>query len=235
MNLISEVQYIPTQWKEIILDFIKNNTNQWNAIEDLYKIENTKYEGEIEIYPKRENIFRCFHYFDPKDTEVVLMGQDPYHGHGQATGLCFGVPEGEKIPPSLRNIKKEMLADIGKDLDDPDRNISLEHWAKQGVLMLNASLTVREGSAGSHMKYWLPLTRHIIQYLKENNKQCLFIAWGAFAHKQLVDANVDEEKNIISSHPSPLSASKSYKHYSPFLGSKPFSKINGLLEKPIDW
>lgn len=231
MSLISEVQYIPTQWKEIILDFIKNNTNQWNAIEEMYKIENTKYEDEIEIYPKRENIFRCFHYFDPEDTKLVLMGQDPYHGPGQATGLCFGVPQGEKIPPSLRNIKKEMLADIGKDLVES----SLEHWAKQGVLMLNASLTVRQGSASSHMKYWLPLTRYIIQHLNQNNKQCLFIAWGAFAHKQLVEANVEEEKMIISSHPSPLSANKTYKEYPPFLESKPFSKINSLLKEPIDW
>ena len=231
MSLISEVQYIPTQWKEIILDFIKNNTNQWNAIEEIYKIENTKYEGEIEIYPKRENIFRCFHYFDPEDTKLVLMGQDPYHGPGQATGLCFGVPQGEKIPPSLRNIKKEMLADIGKDLVES----SMEEWAKQGVLMLNASLTVRQGSASSHMKYWLPLTRYIIQHLNQNNKHCLFIAWGAFAHKQLIEANVEEEKMIISSHPSPLSANKTYKQYPPFLGSKPFSKINALLKEPIDW
>ena len=231
MSLISEVQYIPTRWKDIILDFIKNNINEWNTLEDMYQIENTKYEGEIKIYPKREDIFRCFHYFEPEDTKLVLMGQDPYHGPGQATGLCFGVPHGEKIPPSLRNIKKEMLADIGKDLVES----SLEHWAKQGVLMLNASLTVRQGSASSHMKYWLPLTRYIIQQLNQNNKQCLFIAWGAFAHKQLVEANVKEEKMIISSHPSPLSANKTYKEYPPFLGSKPFSKINALLKEPIDW
>ena len=231
MSLISEVQYIPTRWKDIILDFIKNNINEWNTLEDMYQIENTKYEGEIKIYPKREDIFRCFHYFEPEDTKLVLMGQDPYHSPGQATGLCFGVPEDHKIPPSLRNIKKEILADIGKDLVES----SMEHWAKQGVLMLNASLTVREGTAGSHMKYWLPLTRYIIQHLKQNNKQCLFIAWGAFAHKQLVDANVEEEKMIVSSHPSPLSANKTYKEYPPFLGSKPFSKINSLLKEPIDW
>ena len=232
MSLISEIH---NHWKEVILDFIKNNTPQWEAIKKMYQTENTKYDGEIEIYPKRENIFRCFNYFKPHEIKVVLLGQDPYHGPGQATGLCFGLPEGVKIAPSLRNIKKEMLSDLGKDLDEPNRNISLEHWANQGVLMLNASLSVRQGSAGSHMKYWLPFTRYIIKHLKENNKQCLFIAWGAFAHKQLVEANVDEEKIIVSSHPSPLSANKTYKQYPPFLGSKPFSKINALLEEPIDW
>ena len=224
MNLLSEVQYIPTRWKNVILKFAESSPSAWELLE-----KNTN-QDEI-LYPKRENIFRCFHYFDPEDTKLVLMGQDPYHGPGQAIGLCFGVPQGEKIPPSLRNIKKEMLADIGKDLVES----SMEHWAKQGVLMLNASLTVREGTAGSHMKYWLPLTRYIIQHLKQNNKQCLFIAWGAFAHKQLVDANVEEEKMIVSSHPSPLSANKTYKEYPPFLGSKPFSKINSLLKEPIDW
>jgi uracil-DNA glycosylase len=228
MSLLNEVQFIPTHWREVILTFANNYEKEWNILEKMYAEETTIYDGEIEIYPLRENIFRCFHYFDPKETKVVLMGQDPYHGPNQATGLCFSVPEGEKIPPSLRNIKKELQTDLGKTLSSQN----LEHWAKQGVLMLNASLTVRQGNASSHMKYWLPLTKYLMQYLSDNVENISYLVWGAFAHRQVEDI-VDWEKNqlVISSHPSPLSANKKYKTYPAFIGSRPFSQI----KKEIDW
>tara|TARA_B110000858_G_C17780133_1_gene464338 strand:+ start:663 stop:1349 length:687 start_codon:yes stop_codon:yes gene_type:complete len=228
MSLLSEIQSIPTQWKEVILTFAQDYPEEWNKLE----LMSTKYDGEIQIYPLRENIFRCFNYFDPEETTVVLMGQDPYHGLNQAIGLCFGVPECEKVPPSLRNIKKELKADVGKS----HMSQSLEHWAKQGILMLNASLTVRQGQASSHMKLWLPFTKYIMQYLNKNHEGIVYLIWGAFAHKQVEDA-IDWSKNklVISSHPSPLSANKSYKEHPSFMGSRPFSKVNALLEKKIDW
>lgn len=228
MSLIKEVQFIPTQWKNVILQFAQDYSVEWDILEKMYAEETTIYNGEIEIYPSRENIFRCFHYFDPYETKVVLMGQDPYHGPGQATGLCFGVPEDAKIPPSLRNIKKEVESDLGKRLESH----TLEHWAKQGVLMLNASLTVRQGNASSHMKYWLPLTKYLMQYLSVNVENISYLVWGAFAHRQVEDV-VNWEKNqlVISSHPSPLSANKKYKTHPAFMGSRPFSQI----KKEIEW
>lgn len=228
MSLLNEVQFIPTHWKEVILQFAQDYSVEWDILEKMYAEETTIYNGEIEIYPSRENIFRCFHYFDPDETKVVLMGQDPYHGPNQATGLCFGVPDDAKIPPSLRNIKKEVESDLGKRLESH----TLEHWAKQGVLMLNASLTVRQGNASSHMKYWLPLTKYLMQYLTDNMEDISYLIWGAFAHKQVEDV-VNWEKNqlVISSHPSPLSANKKYKTHPAFIGSRPFSQIN----KNIEW
>lgn len=232
MSLISEVQFIPTQWKQVILKFVESHPNQWQEIETMYAKETTIYDGEIKIYPPREQIFRCFHFFEPDDTVVVLMGQDPYHGSGQATGLCFGVNPDQKVPPSLRNIKKELQGNLGKSLS----TLTLEHWAKQGVLMLNAALTVREGNASSHMKYWLPFTKYIMEYLSQENTGVVYLIWGAFAHKQVEDV-VNWERNhlVISSHPSPLSATKKYKQYRAFLGSGPFSQVNALLKKEIKW
>ena len=110
------------------------------------------------IRDRFENIFKCFHYFNTEDTKVVILGQDPYHGKDQAIGLCFGVSKKTKIPPSLRNIQNELVTDIGIDLTSK----TLEHWAEQGVLLLNAALTVRMRSPASHMKIWLPFTKYII-------------------------------------------------------------------------
>ena len=134
-----KVQYIPTLWKDVILDFIRKNPEIWESLEEKYT-EDLNQKEFYNVFPEKENIFRCFHYFDPKETKVVLMGQDPYHGPNQATGLCFGVNNEIPIPPSLRNIKKELFNDLNQEME----NSSLEHWAKQGILMLNASLSVRQ-------------------------------------------------------------------------------------------
>jgi uracil DNA glycosylase len=131
MTLLNEVQHIPTRFKDIVLEFIKTHPDIWDQLEAMFAKETTIYGGEIQIFPSTQDIFRCFHFFEPEETQVVLIGQDPYHGLGQATGLCFGVNENIPIPPSLRNINKEMKSDLGRGLDDQ----TLEKWAKQGVLI----------------------------------------------------------------------------------------------------
>ena len=185
-------------------------------------------------YPKGNRIFAAFDHTHFNDVKVVIIGQDPYHGMNQATGLCFGIPTEQSIPPSLRNIMKELKEDLQISL--PETAVTLDHWANQGVLMLNTALTVRQGTASSHMKYWLPFTKYIFKYLSNNCPNLVYLVWGAFAHRQ-VEEIVDwtQNKAVISSHPSPLSAYKPYKTFPPFLGSKPFSKVNLLLEKKVKW
>ena len=169
---------IDTKWRDVINKFISEHPDKWDALETKYKNEVADFEGILEIFPKPENIFRCFNYFNPDETRVVILGQDPYHGAGQATGLCFAVPNGMKHPPSLRNIIREYNeehVELSKTIDNSD----LEIWAKQGVLMLNASLTVREKSPATHMKYWKDFTQFIIDYIVENTESVIFCRFGA--------------------------------------------------------
>lgn len=181
----------------------------------------------LEVFPEEKDIFRSFSYFKKSDTRVVIVGQDPYHTPGMATGLSFGISENfKKVPPSLRNINREYFEEFGKDMED----LTLEKWARQGVLMINAAFTVREKSPASHMKFWKKFTRYIIEELKKDEK-IVWVAWGAFADKMIGDV----ERKIISSHPSPLSFKKTYKENPKFFGSKPFSSINNVLKNDIDW
>ncbi len=189
------------------------------------------------IYPPREQWFNAFLHTPFKQIKVVIVGQDPYHGAGQAHGLSFSVPEGIKIPPSLRNIYKELNRDLGKPIPESG---SLEAWADQGVLLLNASLTVREGEANSHSKKgWLKFTNACIEHINSEREGVVFLAWGRFAHE--VCSVVDESKHCVikTSHPSPLGASKSGKDFSAFLGSGCFSKANEYLVQrgkgAIEW
>lgn len=217
------------------LEIIKDESFK-SMIEDfsgLKKLENDlKNDDEkcgkiCEVFPEKKNIFRSFSYFKKSETRVVIMGQDPYHTPGMAMGLCFGVSEdSKKIPPSLRNILRELREDLGKEMEDN----SLESWAKQGVLLLNAALTVREKSPGSHMKYWKSFTKYVIEELKKN-EEIVWVAWGAFADKMIGEV----KHKIVSSHPSPLSYKKKYKNNPEFFGSRPFSKINNMLEDEISW
>ena len=163
--------------------------------------------------------------FELEDTKVVIIGQDPYHGVNQATGLCFGINNNTKIPPSLKNIAKELKNDLNIELKD----YTLEYWAKQGILLLNSSLTVTKGKPGSHIQKWNKFTSFIIDELNKLNTSIIFVAWGSFAHNKLKDINLEKHKLLVSSHPSPLSVYKQYKSYPAFNGSKPFSKINNLL------
>lgn len=184
------------------------------------------------VYPRPGHIFRAFE-LTPFDTvKVIILGQDPYHGPKQAIGLSFAVEEGVAPPPSLRNIYKELESDLGKPVVHTDGDLS--RWATQGVLLLNATLTVRARSAGSHQgKGWEAFTDAVIRVLSEEREHLVFILWGNYARTK--GAHIDRAKHLVieSAHPSPFSAS------SGFFGSKPFSKANAYLEKhgeePIDW
>lgn len=189
------------------------------------------------VYPPKELWFNAFQLTPFENVKVVIVGQDPYHGEGQAHGLSFSVPDGIKIPPSLRNIYKELNRDLGLDIPNTG---NLENWARQGVLLLNASLTVRAGQAGSHSKQgWQRFTNSCIQHINEHKQGVVFLAWGRFAHD--VCAQVDTSKHLVikTSHPSPLGATKSGKDFTAFMGSGCFSEANRYLldqgQKPIDW
>ena len=203
------MDYIKSTWKTVIL-----NKNVHIILNEL---------TNNNIFPKYNDIFKCFNYFDIKETRVVILGQDPYHSPNQATGLCFGV--NHKPPPSLKNIEKELLNDLNIKLSD----YSLEKWAKQGILLLNSALTVIEGKPSSHIKLWNDFTNHIIEKLNEQENSIIFVAWGAFAHNKLINIDTQKHYLLVSSHPSPLSVYKKYKTYPAFYGSKPFSKINNIL------
>lgn len=183
------------------------------------------------IYPNMYDIFNALHLTACKDTKAVIIGQDPYHNEGQAHGLCFSVQKGIDIPPSLKNIYKELKDDLGYEI--PSHGY-LVKWAEQGVLMLNAVLTVRAHKAASHKKLgWEHFTDRIISLLNEKEEPVVFILWGAFAQSKEPLITNAKHHIIKSSHPSPLSASRG------FFGSKPFSKTNAFLKKngiePIDW
>lgn len=183
------------------------------------------------IYPNMHDIFNALHYTSYKDTKVVILGQDPYHGPKQAYGLAFSVKEGVRIPPSLLNMYKELRDDLGSYI--PNNGV-LTKWAEEGVLLLNTSFTVRGGEANSHSKIgWEVFTDHIIKLLNEREDPIVFILWGNNAIKKQVFITNPKHYIIKSVHPSPLSASRG------FFGSKPFSKTNKFLESigkdPIDW
>ena len=241
MSVKQLIDRIPNKWHEVILAY-PNIKQLCEEIESLYnECEQPKSEDEmtLAIFPRKENIFRCFYYQPPETIKVVLIGQDPYHGEGQATGLCFGVNHGCKIPPSLRNIDKELVNDIGHGISDS----TLENWAKQGILLINSALTVREHCPASHAKIWKPFTEYILTYLNENMERKIFVAWGAFAYNCLYNKkqilNTEKHALIVSSHPSPLSAQKMFKSYPKFMDSKPFSAINKILRQQeipeINW
>lgn len=183
------------------------------------------------IYPNMYDIFNAFHYTSFENTKVVIIGQDPYHGPGQAHGLCFSVKPDVAIPPSLRNIYKELHDDLGCPI--PNHGC-LIHWTHEGVLLLNAVLTVRAGQAASHRGHgWEEFTDHVIRMLNQREKPVVFILWGAFAQSKIPMITAPQHYIIKSPHPSPLSASRG------FFGSRPFSKTNDFLrmvgEEPIDW
>nr|WP_317359819.1 uracil-DNA glycosylase [uncultured Tyzzerella sp.] len=183
------------------------------------------------VYPPMEDIFNALHYTSYKDTKVLILGQDPYHQKGQANGLSFSVNKGIKTPPSLQNIYKELSTDLGLYVPN---NGYLKKWADQGVLLLNATLTVIDSQANSHKNIgWQIFTDKVIQVLNEKEEPMVFILWGnnAISKKQFITNN--NHLVLTSVHPSPLSANRG------FFGSKPFSKANEFLKQkgiePIDW
>lgn len=183
------------------------------------------------VYPPHEDVFRALHLTSIAATKVLILGQDPYHGPGQANGLAFSVGEGTRIPPSLQNIHKELEADVG--LPRPNHG-NLESWARQGVLLINATLTVRAHAAGSHQKHgWETFTNRVIEAVNQKTDRVVFVLWGASARKKKELVDTSRHVIIESPHPSPLSAHRG------FFGSRPFSRTNEALIAvglaPIDW
>lgn len=221
-----DVQIHPS-WKEVLKEEFSRPYFQ----QIVTFLRSEKASGKT-IYPPGPLIFNAFDATPFDKVSVVILGQDPYHGPGQAHGLSFSVPKGVKLPPSLVNIYKEIRSDIGVDM--PSNNGDLTPWAKQGVLLLNAALTVRAGEAYSHAKYgWAEFTNAVIQKISEEKKDVVFLLWGKFAQEK--QALIDETKNHVlkAAHPSPLSA------HAGFFGCKHFSKTNTLLMQsglaPVDW
>ena len=187
------------------------------------------------IYPQHEDVFKAFELTSYADTRVVILGQDPYHGVNQANGLCFSVQSDVAVPPSLKNIFKELQSDLGFTPNTKiTENGNLDHWAQQGVLMLNTTLTVRAGEAGSHQGLgWETFTDQVIRIVNDKSHPVVFVLWGAMARKKKLLINSDKHHIVESAHPSPLSA------HNGFIGSRPFTKINSALVKanfkPISW
>lgn len=217
---------------------------------------------EIPVYPPKDKVFRALELTPPEQTKVVILGQDPYHGPGQADGLAFSVPAGAKIPPSLRNIFKELMADIGCDMPTSG---DLTPWAKQGVLLLNSEFTVEQGRPLSHKGFWGAMAFDIIWACCLMDRPPVFIGWGKNAIATLYAARFaalgqcakegtkiqgiysiassqkpgDKAQILYSTHPSPFSASKPTRIFPAFIGSRPFSAANQLLVEsgrtPIEW
>ena len=214
-----------TTWNEILAEEMQKDYYQE------LQVFVQKRRAEVRVFPEEKNVFNALELTPFESVKVVILGQDPYHGFGQAHGLSFSVQKGIPLPPSLKNIYKELQEDIGGEFPTEG---DLSHWAKQGVLLLNTVLTVEEGNANSHKgKGWERLTNRLIESLNELNHPVIFILWGKPAQ--------DKEKLIINPnhvilkapHPSPLSA------YRGFFGSKPFSRVNDILiqqgQTPIRW
>ena len=183
------------------------------------------------VFPKGRHIFNAFHHCSFDNLKVVIIGQDPYHGDGQANGLCFSVNDGIKMPPSLVNIFKEIKDDLGKDFPTTG---NLERWADQGVLLLNATLTVRAHSPGSHQnKGWEEFTDAVIKIISEQKDGVVFLLWGSYAQRKGEIIDKTRHKVLSSAHPSPFAANRG------FFGNKHFSKTNAYLQEkdltPIDW
>tara|TARA_Y100001970_G_scaffold266474_1_gene355214 strand:+ start:1389 stop:2045 length:657 start_codon:yes stop_codon:yes gene_type:complete len=183
------------------------------------------------VFPAHTDVFRAFHLTSFAALKVVILGQDPYHGEGQANGLCFSVSSGIPFPPSLRNIFKELEDDVG--VSKPQSG-DLTKWAEQGILLLNTTLTVREGTPASHQgKGWETFTDEVIRCISQQKDFIIFVLWGAAARRKKSLIDVTKHTCIESVHPSPLSAHRG------FIGSKPFSGVNQLLRRQgvseIDW
>ena len=213
-------------WDSVLEDVTKT-TEFYNTMVMVKKEYQTK-----TIFPPKEHIFEALKLTSYKDTKVVIVGQDPYHGVGEAHGLSFSVRKGIRVPPSLQNIYKEIYDDLG--IVEPKTNGDLTKWAKEGVLLLNAILSVEKDKAGSHSNMgWEFFTDSIIKKLNEKETPIVFILWGSFARSKKFYITNKKHLIIESTHPSPFSARNG------FFGSKPFSKANDFLikngEKPIDW
>ena len=216
---------VPTDWNPLLRD--EFSRNYWSTLQSFVADERRSHD----VYPPHDDVFNALHLTSYADTRVVILGQDPYHGPGQAHGLCFSVRRGVAVPPSLRNIFKELHDDIGCAIP---RHGNLEHWARQGVLMLNTTLTVRAGQAASHQGHgWETFTDRVIEVVNDKTETVVFMLWGAPSRRKKTLIDTTRHVVIESAHPSPLSA------HNGFLGSRPFSRANAALREngrtEIDW
>ena len=211
-------------WKQTLLKEFGEDC--FNDLDNFLVQEKNKYQ----IFPSEKLIFSAFNFTSLDQIKVVILGQDPYHGAGQANGFCFSVNDGVRMPPSLKNIFKEIKTDVGCEIPFSG---NLENWAKQGVFLLNATLTVRESTPGSHQKKgWEEITDAVIKLISDKKKNVVFMLWGNYAKAKAV--LIDENKHLIlqAAHPSPLARGA-------FFGSKHFSKANKYLleqgKSEIEW
>lgn len=216
---------MPTDWNPLLRD--EFSRGYWADLQAFVAEERRIHE----VYPPHNDVFNALRLTSYADTRVVILGQDPYHGAGQAHGLCFSVRRGVAIPPSLRNILSELHDDIGCPAP---RHGSLEHWARNGVLLLNTTLTVRAGQAASHQGHgWETFTDRVIEVVNDKTDRVVFMLWGASARRKRPHIDTTRHVVIESAHPSPLSA------HNGFLGSRPFSRANTALRESgraeIDW
>lgn len=223
-SMISDLK-VPGEWGSVLSDELQKP--YWKQLGEFLVQER---RSQI-IYPPESEVFSAFELTPYQQVNVLLLGQDPYHQRNQAHGLCFSVKPGVKPPPSLKNIYRELQQDLGFPIANHGY---LANWAKQGILMLNAVLTVREGQANSHKNQgWELFTDEVIRKVNEKPKPVIFVLWGGYARKKIKLIDTNRHLVIESAHPSPLSA------YNGFFGSKPFSAINSALriqDKPeIDW
>jgi uracil-DNA glycosylase len=216
---------LPADWQKVLKDVLASP--EFGALEEYVAAERRRHT----VYPSEEDLFSAFRLTPYDQVKVLLLGQDPYHGPGQAHGLAFSVQPGVKPPPSLVNVFKELQSDVGAP---KPKDGSLIPWAKQGVLLLNAVLTVREGLANAHEGHgWEAFTDAVIQKVSDKPEPVVFLLWGSYAQKK--EALIDTSRHVIlkAPHPSPLSAKRG------FFGSKPFGLTNEALKKagrePIDW
>lgn len=217
---------LPEEWRALLNDELQKPYFS----ELLHKLERS-YQ-ETRCYPPQEQLFKAFEHCAPGDVKVVILGQDPYHGEGQAHGLCFSVPDGVAHPPSLRNIFRELEEDIGREYPASG---NLTPWAKQGVLLLNTLLSVEEARPNSHKSLgWERFTNAVISALSDSRKGVIFMLWGSHARKKKKLIDPVSHHILEAGHPSPLSANRGY-----WFGNGHFSKANQLLrlkgESPIHW
>ena len=212
-------------------DFFETE-NKKPYFEDLMHAVAEEYKNYT-CFPPKDLIFNAFNSCSFKDLKVVIIGQDPYHGEGEANGLCFSVNEGVKIPPSLKNIFAEINTEYDRIFSPTSGN--LESWAKQGILLLNASLTVRKDLANSHKHLkWNLFTDAVIQYISDNSEHVVFLLWGSFAHKKGSKINRDKHLVLETGHPSPLSANRGFWFGNThFKLTNEYLKLNGFSE--IEW
>lgn len=218
---------MPDDWKQALAEELTSSN-----MDGLREFLKQQYQAGKTVYPPASQMFNAFDLTPLSNVKVVILGQDPYHGAGQAMGLAFSVPKTIPKPPSLNNVLKEMADDIGTTYS---RHGDLTYWAKQGVLLLNTSLTVEAGQAGSHQgKGWEQFTDAVIDVVNEHLEHVVFILWGSKAKQKGKYINTDKHLVLTATHPSPLGANRGG-----FFGTRPFSKTNDYLRQydktPIDW